>query len=84
MLICKKIVPKVTIFGYDILEETFNTKYIQLSDAKLYNKSHPAKIDLNKKRLPKQKTIQNVNIDAQEFRKIRNENPPTREIGVTS
>ena len=45
---------------------------------------HPAKIDLNKKWLPKQKTIQNFNIDAQGFRKTRNENPPTREIGVTS
>ena len=46
--------------------------------------THPAKIDLDKKWLPKQKTIQNFNIDAQGFRKIRNENPPTREIGVTS
>ena len=46
--------------------------------------SHPAKIDLNKKWLPKQKTIHNFNIDAQGFRKIRNENPPTQEIGVTS
>ena len=46
--------------------------------------AHPAKIDLNKKWLPKQKTIQTFNIDAQGFRKIRNENHPTREIGVTS
>ena len=46
--------------------------------------AHPAKIDLNKKWLPKQKTIQNFNIDAQGFRKTRNENPPTQEIGVTS
>ena len=46
--------------------------------------SHPAKIDLNKKWLPKQKTIQNFNIDAQGFRKTRNENPPTQEVGVTS
>ena len=44
----------------------------------------PAKIDLNKKSLPKQKTIQNFTIDAQGFRKTRNENPPTQEIGVTS
>ena len=44
----------------------------------------PAKIDLKKKWLPKQKTIQNCNIDAQRFRKTRYENPPTREIGVTS
>ena len=47
-------------------------------------KAHPAKIDLNKKWLPQQKTIQNFIIDAQGFRKTRNENPPTREIGVTS
>ena len=39
--------------------------------------SHPAKIDLNKKWLPKQKTIQNFNIDAPGFRKARNENPLT-------
>ena len=48
------------------------------------NSAHPAKIDLNKKRLPKKKTIQNFNIDAQGFRKTRNKNPPTQEIGVTS
>ena len=46
--------------------------------------THPAKIELNKKWLPKQKTIQNMNIDAQGFRKTRNENPPMQEIGVTS
>ena len=46
--------------------------------------SHPAKIDLDKKWLPKQKTIQNFNIDAQGLRKTRNENPLTLEIGVTS
>ena len=45
--------------------------------------SHPAKIDLYKKWLPKQETIQNFNIDAQGFRKTRNENPPTQEVGVT-
>ena len=52
------------------------------------NRSHfstlPAKIDLNKKWLPKQKTIQNFTSDAQGFRKTRNENPPTQEIGATS
>ena len=31
-------------------------------------------VDLNKKSLPKQKTIQNFTIDAQGFRKTRNEN----------
>ena len=46
--------------------------------------THLAKIDLNKKWLPKQKTVQNFNIDAQGFRKTRNENPPTQKIGVTS
>ena len=45
---------------------------------------HPAKIDLDKKWLPNQKNIQNFNIDALDLRKTRNENPPTREIGVTS
>ena len=46
--------------------------------------SQPVKIDLNKKSFPKQKTIQNFNIDAQGFRKTKNENPPTWEIRVTS
>ena len=45
---------------------------------------HPTKIDLNKEWLPKQKAIQNFKIDAQGFRRTRNENPPMREIGVTS
>ena len=43
-----------------------------------------AKIELNKNWLPKQKTIQKFNIDAQGFRKTINENPPMWEIGVTS
>ena len=46
--------------------------------------SQPVKIDLNKKLLPKQKTIEIFIIDAQAFRKTKNENPPTREIGVAS
>ena len=46
--------------------------------------THPAKIDLNKKWLPKQYTIQNLIVDAQGFRKTKNENPSTQEIGVTS
>ena len=33
------------------------------------NATQPAKIDLNKKSFPKQKTIQNFTIDAQGFRK---------------
>ena len=50
----------------------------------IYYKAQPVKIDLNKKSLPKQKTIQNFTIDAQGFRKTKNENPPTWEMGVTS
>ena len=46
--------------------------------------AQPVKIDLNKKLLPKQKTIEIFIIDAQAFRKTKNENPPTREIGVAS
>ena len=49
-----------------------------------YCKSQPVKIDLNKKSFPKQKTIQNFNIDAQGFRQTKNENSPTWEIRVTS
>ena len=46
--------------------------------------AQPAKLDLNKESFPKQKTIQNFTIDAQGFRKTKNENPPTWEIEVTS
>ena len=46
--------------------------------------TQPAKVDLNKKSFPKQKTTQNFTIDAQGFRKTKNENPPTWEIEVTS
>ena len=49
-----------------------------------YAGAQPAKLDLNKKSFPKQKTIQNFTIDAQGFRKTKNENPPTWEMGVTS
>ena len=45
--------------------------------------SQPAQIDLNKKWLSKQKTIQIFNIDAQGFIKTKYENHPTWEIGVT-
>ena len=45
------------------------------------NLSQPVKVDLDKKSLPKQKTIQNFTIDTQGFRKTKNENPPTREMG---
>ena len=40
--------------------------------------------DLNKKLDPKQKTIQKFNIDAQRFRKTKNENPPTWELEVAT
>ena len=46
--------------------------------------AQPVKLDLGKKLDPKQNTIQTFNIDAQGFRKTRNENPPTWEIGFTS
>ena len=52
--------------------------------AKQSSQTQPAKLDLNKKSFPKQKTIQNFTIDAQGFRKTKNENPPTWEIEVTS
>ena len=55
-----------------------------LSHVVLIDYPQPVKIDLNKKSLPKQKTIQNFIIDAQGFRKTKNENPPTWEMGVTS
>ena len=46
--------------------------------------TQPAKTDLNKKSLPRQKTIQNFTIDTQGFRKTRNENPLIWKIGVTN
>ena len=46
--------------------------------------TQPVKIDLKKKLDPKEKTIQTFNIDAQGFRKTKNENPSMWEIGVTS
>ena len=50
----------------------------------LHYSSQPIKIDLDKKLDPMQKTIQTFNIYAQRFRKTKNENPLTREIGVAS
>ena len=46
--------------------------------------TQPVKIDLNKKLEPWQKTFQKFNIDAQMFRKTKNENPLTWEIRVIS
>ena len=44
----------------------------------------PVEIDINKKLLPKQKTIQTFNIEAERFRKTKNENLPMQEIEVAS
>ena len=44
--------------------------------------THPVNIDVNKKVDPKQKTIQIFNIEAQRFRKRKDENPLMQEIGV--
>ena len=41
-------------------------------------------MSLDEETVTKQKTIQNFNIDAQGFRKTKNKNPSTCEIGVTS
>ena len=49
----------------------------------LYRSQH-VKVDLDKQLDPKQKTIQTYNIDAKGFRKTKNENPPTWQMGVTS
>ena len=57
--------------------------YIARLKSKVYF-AHPVKINLNKKLDLKQKTIWTFNIDAQGFRKTKNENPPTWEIKVTS
>ena len=46
--------------------------------------TQPTKTDLDKKSLPRQKTIQNFTIDTQGFRKTKNENPPTWEMEVNS
>ena len=46
-------------------------------------RAQPVKIHLNKKLDPKEKTIQAFNIDAKGFRKTKNENPPTWEMGFT-
>ena len=46
--------------------------------------SHHAKTDLNKKSGALHQTLIFFNIDAQGFRKAKNENPPTQEMRVTS
>ena len=48
------------------------------------NKPHYAKTDLNKKSGTMHQTLISFNTDAQGFRKTKNENLPTREMGVTS
>ena len=42
----------------------------------LRSNSQPDKLGLNKKSFTRQKTVQNFTIDAQGFRKTKNENPP--------
>ena len=59
------------------------SKFCRFSDFK-NEYTQPVKIDLDKKLLPKQKTVQIFIIDAQGFRKTKDENPPMREIGVAS
>ena len=49
-----------------------------------FSLEQPFQVDLNKKLDPKQNTFQTINIDAQGFRKTKNENPLAQEIGVTS
>ena len=73
------IPPEVAQRCFDMLDQNLIGNILRIG-----NLAHLAKIDLNKKLLPKQKNIHTFNIDAQGFRKTRNENPPTREIGVTS
>ena len=46
--------------------------------------AHHAKTDLNKKSGAIHQDLIFFNIDAQGFRKTKNENPQTREMGVTS
>ena len=46
--------------------------------------AHHAKTDLNKKSGTMHQTLIFFNIDAQGFRKTKNENPPTWDMGVTS
>ena len=68
----------------EILENVAG-KYTTTGNPKgLESISQHVKVDLNKKLDLKQKTIQTFNIDAQGFRKTKNENPPTWEMGVTS
>ena len=51
---------------------------------KATTKSHHATMDLNKKSGAMHQTLIFFNIDAQGFRKTKNENPPMWEMGVTS
>ena len=45
--------------------------------------AHYTKTDLNKKSGALHQTLIFFNTDAQGFRKTKNKNPPTREMGVT-
>ena len=76
---CLVNLPPIRLFFHTIFEIFDRKVSLFMPDG-----TQPAKIDLNKKSFPKQKTIQNFTIDAQGFRKTKNENPPTWEMGVTS
>ena len=58
----------------------FNSRYIFL----FKRDSHHAQTDLNKKFGAIHQTLISFNIDSQEFRKTKNENPPSQEIEVNS
>ena len=60
---------------------TFRSSSLQPAPS---TQAQPVKTDLNKKLDGKQKTFQTFNIDAQQFKKTKTENPLAWEIGVTS
>ena len=71
-----------TLFGFFNL---YLGHFINCKNVVTYHSlAQPVKLDLNKKSFPKQETIQKFTIGAQGFRKTKNENPPTWEMGVTS
>ena len=66
------------------LSKAFQMRYHLFLNNDWMVATQPAKLGLNKKSFPKQKSIQNFTIDAQGFRKTKIENPPTWEIELTS
>ena len=59
---------------------------MEIADSQMETKSltHHAQTDLNKKSSAMHQTLISFIIDPQGFRKTKNENTPTWEIGVTS